>query len=49
MTRAQFSVAIKQTGSALIIERGSELNAIGTATEPIVFTSGGPAGAPCQW
>ena len=30
---------------ALIIERGSKLNAIGTQTEPIVFTSGEPAGS----
>ncbi|MBK7174171.1 MAG: dockerin type I repeat-containing protein [Bacteroidales bacterium] len=35
----------KTNRSALIIERGSKLNAIGTATEPIIFTSGEPAGA----
>jgi len=35
----------KTNRSALIIEKGSKLNAIGTATEPIVFTSGEPAGS----
>jgi hypothetical protein len=36
---------------ALIIERGSQLIAAGTETEPIVFTSGKPAGerAPGDW
>jgi hypothetical protein len=31
--------------AALIISRGSQLNAVGTAAAPIVFTSGNPAGA----
>lgn len=34
----------KVSKGALIIERGSQLIAAGTATEPIVFTSGAPAG-----
>jgi len=33
------------TGTALIITRGSKLNAIGTATSPIVFTSAKAAGS----
>ena len=33
------------TGTALIITRGSKLNAIGTAADPIVFTSAKPAGS----
>jgi ligand-binding SRPBCC domain-containing protein len=33
----------KTAQGALIIERGSKLNAIGTQAEPIVFTSGEPA------
>jgi hypothetical protein len=33
------------TGSSLIIERGAKLNAIGTAIQPIVFTSDMPAGS----
>ena len=32
-------------GSALIITRGSKLNAIGTVSQPIVFTSNNPAGS----
>jgi hypothetical protein len=41
---------ISQKG-ALIVERGSQLIADGTETEPIVFTSGKPAGerAPGDW
>lgn len=31
--------------AALIVTRGSQLNAVGTAEEPIVFTSGNPVGA----
>jgi hypothetical protein len=36
---------------ALIIERGAKINAIGTATKPIVFTSGKPVGErnPGDW
>jgi hypothetical protein len=38
-------------GTALIITRGSKLNAIGTELQPIVFTSNQPAGsrAPGNW
>jgi Secretion system C-terminal sorting domain len=38
-------------GSALIIARGGKINAIGTPTKPIVFTSSAPAGsrAPGDW
>ncbi|HUQ64673.1 MAG TPA: hypothetical protein VM101_00860 [Flavitalea sp.] len=41
---------ISQKG-ALIVERGSKLIADGTATDPIIFTSGKPAGekAPGDW
>lgn len=31
-------------GSTLVVTRGSQLNAVGTASEPIVFTSGNPEG-----
>ncbi|HBQ13434.1 MAG TPA: hypothetical protein DEF51_20590, partial [Myxococcales bacterium] len=31
-------------GSALIVTRGAQLNAVGTAAAPIVFTSGAPVG-----
>ncbi len=34
----------KATSSALIIGRGAKINAVGTATEPIVFTSNQPKG-----
>ena len=36
---------------ALCIERGAKINAVGTATNPIVFTSGKPAGSkiPGDW
>lgn len=39
------------TGSSLWILRGAKINAVGTATEPIVFTSARPAGsrAPGDW
>ncbi len=33
------------TGSSLIVERGAKINAIGTANQPIVFTSDMPAGS----
>jgi hypothetical protein len=33
------------TGSSLIVERGAKINAIGTSTQPIVFTSDMPAGS----
>jgi hypothetical protein len=33
------------TGSSLIVERGAKLNAIGTAVQPIIFTSDMPAGS----
>jgi len=33
------------TGTALVITKGAKLNAIGTATAPIVFTSAKPAGS----
>ncbi len=33
------------TGSSLIVERGGKINAIGTPTQPIVFTSDMPAGS----
>jgi hypothetical protein len=36
-------------GSGLIVTRGSRLNAIGTATDPIIFTSNDPAPASGDW
>ncbi|MCX6172669.1 MAG: T9SS type A sorting domain-containing protein, partial [Flavobacterium sp.] len=39
------------TGTALIVTKGAKINAVGTATQPIVFTSNKPAGqrAPGDW
>lgn len=39
------------TGTALIVTKGAKLNAVGTPTSPIVFTSAKPAGtrAPGDW
>lgn len=37
------------TGGALVVTRGSRLRAIGTATNPIVFTSAAAVRAPGQW
>jgi hypothetical protein len=41
----------KNTKGTLIIQRGSKINAIGTATNPIIMTSGRPAGQrePGDW
>ncbi len=33
------------TGSSLIVERGAKINAVGTPTQPIIFTSDMPAGS----
>lgn len=47
----QAGTLIKSTGGALVVTRGAKLNAIGTQTRPIVFTSNQPAGQrnPGDW